>query len=584
MVNRETLKRRAHTAAKKAPADLVIKNGRIVDVFNGDLIQGDVAVTDGVIVGIGVYEGRQEIDAQGQYVCPGLIDGHVHIEASLLSPAEFAKVVLPRGVTTVIADPHEIANVGGVPAIEYMLAATEGLPLTVYLTLPSCVPCSPLEHSGATLTAEQLEPFYRHERVIGLGEVMDYPAVHHGEDEMMAKLASASQHQKPIDGHAAGLDLDGINVYTAVGIRTDHECDTAEAARIRLQRGMYLMIREGSVAKDLEQLIDVVNDRNARRCLFVTDGKDVADLLTEGSIDHNVRLAVRHGLDPVTAIQMGTLNAAECFGLTHKGAIAPGYDADFLLLKDLATVEIAQVYCGGELVADDQRYVRQDTITVDPPASLRDSMKMKAVTSRDLTIRLEHNSKARVIKIIPNSLFTEQAVERIDTQAGVFQPSVEDDLLKLAVIERHRETGNIGLGIVKGFGLQSGAIAATFAHDSHNLIAVGTNDQDLLRAIQTTHALRGGFVIVRDGNVQARLPLPIAGLMSDEDHVTVFEALKQCKNVLQHQGIPADFNPFITLSFLALPVIPELKLTAAGLIDVPSQRRVAIEVNCDSRV
>lgn len=578
MIDQEKLKRRMATASKKEPADVVLKNGQIVDVFNGEVMCGDVAVKDGVIAGIGTYEGKREIDVHNRYLCPGFIDGHVHIESSMVSPTEFAKVVLPHGVTTVVADPHEIANVGGVPAIEYMLAASEGIPLTVYLVLPSCVPCAAFECNGATLKAEHLEPLYRHERVIGLGEVMDFPAVQNADDDMLNKLVSASRQRKTIDGHAAGLDLDGINLYTAAGIRSDHECDTAEAARMRLQRGMYLMIREGSVAKDLKQLIQAVNEKNARRCLFVTDDKDLDDLLTEGSIDHNVRLAIQYGVDPLTAIQMATLNAAECFRLANKGAIAPGYDADILLLNDLATVDIAQVYCAGELVVDDNRYLERDTVTVAPPAPLLDSMRMKGLSSGDLDIPLGKSSEARVIKIVPNSLFTEHVVEQVDTKDGRFQPSVERDLLKLAVIERHHETGNIGLGIVKGFGLQNGAIAATVAHDSHNLVTVGTNDRDLLMAIQTTQSIKGGLVIVQDGEVLASLSLPIAGLMSEQGHMTVARQLKHCHSMLQRLGIPEDFNPFVTLSFLALPVIPKLKLTATGLFDVTSFQSIGLKV------
>lgn len=578
MLSQDKLKRLINTASKRTPADLVIKNGQIVDVFNGDIIRGDVALKDGMIAGIGSFQGVREIDAQGKYICPGFIDGHVHIESSMVSPVEFAKVVLPHGVTTVVADPHEIANVGGVSAIEYMLAASDSLPLTVYLVLPSCVPCSPFECNGSNITASQLEPLYDNERVIGLGEVMDFPAVKNGEDEMMNKLISAMVRRKKIDGHAAGLDLDGINVYTAAGIQSDHECDTVEAARIRLQRGMYLMIREGSVAKDLKQLITVVNERNARRCLFVTDDKDLEDLLTEGSIDHSVRLAIQQGIEPLTAIQMGTLNAAECFGLTNKGAIAPGYDADFLLLNDLVSVDIAQVYCQGELVAENNRCLKWDERTVEPPTLLRESIKMKELSNSDLEIRLKKNSDARVIRIIPNSLFTEHIVEKVDVIEGIFQTSVDKDLLKLVVVERHHQTGNIGLGIVKGFGLKSGSLATTVAHDSHNLIAVGTNNSDLLTAIRTVQKIKGGFVIVQDGNVLASLPLPIGGLMADHDYQTVVKRLKECRNVLQRLDCCNDINPLVSLSFLSLPVIPELKLTATGLIDVTNSQSVAVEV------
>lgn len=579
MITKKRLKRAIAAAAKKTPADLVIKNGQIVDVFNGEIITGsDIAITDGVIVGIGTFEGQTTIDAQNRYVCPGLIDGHVHIESAMVTPGEFAKVALPHGVTTIIADPHEIANVGGIAAVEYMLRASDGLPLNIFIALPSCVPAAPFEQNGAVLSAEQLEPLYAHERVIGLGEVMDFPAVKTGDDDMLNKLVSAARHRKLIDGHAAGLDRDDINVYTAAGIRTDHECDTAEGARDRLRRGMYLMIREGSVSKDLKTLIAVVNERNARRCVFVTDDKDLQDLRLEGSIDHNIRMAIQFGIDPLVAIQMGTLNTAECFGLKGKGAIAPGYDADLILLDNLETFRITEVYARGKLVAAGGNCLPWDTPDVAPPEHLLNSIQMKEITAGNLNIRLEGTNVANVVGVVPNSLFTEHLIEKVKVKNGAFQPSVRNDQLKLVVVERHKRTGNIGLGIVKGFGLKRGAIASTVAHDSHNVIAVGTNDDDLLTAIRAIQEIRGGFAIVDGGRVLASLPLPIAGLMSDQTYKSVIAAFDKCQGALNQIGCSPEMNPFVTLSFLALPVIPSLKMTASGLFDVHALQHIPVGV------
>lgn len=574
-MNIRQMDKRISAASKREPAELVIKNGRIVDVFNGTVITEDVAVSDGQIVGIGTYEGKEIIDADNRYIVPGLIDGHVHIESAMVTPTEFTKVVVPHGVTAIIADPHEIANVSGKEGIQFMLDDSEGLPLDVFIALPSCVPATPFENAGAVLNAEELQPFYEHERVIGLGEVMDFPAVNNGSETMLKKLNDASNHGKSIDGHAAGVNSEDLNVYMAAGICSDHEATTAEEARERLRRGMYLMIREGSVAKDLEALIEVVDERNARRCLFVTDDKFLDDLLEEGSVDHNIRLAVKHGLDPILAIQMATLNAAECFGLKEKGAVAPGYDADFLLVDDLEDFRISQVYKNGKLVSERSR-LTQDIIPERVPQKLVESINMKPIGKSELQIHL-NETWANVIKIVPNSLMTEHKIGEVEITDQGFQPSTTKDLLKLAVIERHHQTGNIGLGIVNGFGFQSGAIASTVAHDSHNLVVTGTNDEDMLAAIEEIHRIGGGTVVVKDGKTLAALPLPVAGLMADQGFAFVNERLQQLNEALVDIGFKGNFNPFLTLSFLALPVIPELKLTDLGLFDVLEFRHIEIE-------
>lgn len=577
-MNVSQLASRIKVASKREPADLVIKNGQIVDVFNGQIYTEDVAISDGRIVGIGSFEGKEIIDAENRYIVPGLIDGHVHIESAMVTPTEFAKVVVPHGVTTVIADPHEVANVSGAAGIQFMLDDSENLPLDVYLALPSCVPATPFENAGAILNAENLHPFYEHPRVVGLGEVMDFPAVFHASEPMLNKLLDALNHGKTIDGHAAGIAAENLNVYMAAGIRTDHEATTAEEARERLKRGMYLMIREGSVAKDLEALIEVVQERNARRCLFVTDDKFLDDLVDEGSVDHNIRLAVKRGIDPITAIQMATLNAAECFGFKQKGAIAPGFDADFLLVDNLEDFQISQVYKNGKLVANKQSVIENKWNSTKVPERLMKSINNEKMDQSKLKINL-NESKANVIKIVPNSLITEHKTCEVDLKDQCFQPSVTNDLQKMAVIERHRKSGNVGLAIVNGFGFQSGAMASTVAHDSHNIIVTGTNDDDMLAAIDEIERIGGGTVIIRNGKTLASLPLPVSGLMADQDSVFVIERLHQLNAALEDIGFEGNFNPFLTLSFLALPVIPALKLTDLGLFDVKAFRHIEIEAN-----
>jgi adenine deaminase len=566
-------------AAKRAIADIVIKNGRIIDVFNQEIIYGDIAITEGMFVGIGSYEGIITIDAQNRFICPGFIDGHVHIESSMVTPSEFAKVVLPHGVTSVIADPHEIANVSGADGIQYMIASSDNIPLDVFYMLPSCIPATPFENAGALLNAEDLAPFYQHERVLGLGEVMNYPAVLNGEISMLDKLSSAAAHGKLIDGHAAGLNADAINVYMTAGIRTDHECTAVNEALERLQRGMYVMLREGSAAKNLKTLIKAVNPKNARRCLFVTDDKHLDDLMDEGSIDHNIRLAIQEGIDPLLAIQMATLNTAECFQLKRKGAIAPGYDADFILLDNLESVEISEVYKAGKLVAAKGKFIGKSASKVNPPTHIMNSIQANQLNETDLQIVLNHSpARANIIGIIPNSIVTKHWVETVDTDdQGQFQSSLTNDQLKLIVVERHKKTGNVGLGIVKGLGITSGAIVSTVAHDSHNIVAAGTNDADLLFAIETIIEIKGGIAVVENGRVLAALSLPIAGLISDQDHNAVNEQLRHLNDALRMNGFHAPFNPFLTLSFLALPVIPELKLTDLGLFNVNTFSHIKVE-------
>lgn len=572
-ITKEMLKKRIAVAGGQTVADMVIKNAAIANVFTGELMSGDVAIVDGYFAGIGSYEGKTEIDAEGKTMIPGMIDSHVHIESSLLTPREFGKLVLSRGVTSVVTDPHEIANVAGVSGIEYMLEDAAHTELEVFLMLPSCVPATSFENNGAVLEAEQLLPFMSRPEVLGLAEVMDFPSVSKGNDAMMEKLMMPGMDKKVIDGHAAGLPAEGINIYMAAGIRTDHESVTLDEAKTRLDLGMYLMIREGTVAKDLDSLFPVITEKNARRCLFVTDDKLVDDLVEEGSVDHIVRRAIQKGLDPVTAIQMVTLNAAECFGLRNLGAVAPGYQADFVLLDNLEEISIHEVYKKGHLVQEDESSGKERTADSSPALP---PINTEKVTAADLALPLT-SPNCRLIEVIPNSIVTKERKEKVTVEKGEFRISPEDDQLKITVIERHAASGHVGVGIVKGFGLKSGALATSISHDSHNIIAAGTSDKDILTAVSHVIQSNGGMAVVQAEEVLASLPLPIAGLMADGPYRQVHEQLSLLNHALDSLGAPKHFNPFLTLTFLALPVIPALKITEKGLFDFHSFSHVKVE-------
>lgn len=576
------LKKRIAIAGKRIPADIVIKNGQIVDVFNLEIVRGDIAISDGFIVGIGAYEGKKVIDAKNRYICPAFIDGHVHIESSMVIPSEYAKVVISHGVTTVIADPHEIANVSGIDGLHFMLEYSKEIPIDIYFMLPSSVPATSFENAGAELLSNDMEPFYSYSKVLGLGEVMDFPALRNAKDSLIDKIVVTSKYTSYIDGHLAGLQAKDIDIYCSSGIRTDHECESREDALERVTRGMYLLIREGTAAKNLKELIKVVNSHNVRRFLFCTDDKHLDDLIEEGSIDHNVRLAIQYGLEPLIAIQMATLNAAECYGLKNKGAIAPGYEADFIFLEDLESVDITMVFKAGQLMAQEGRFIG-DIKEFKNKNTLKDSLTntihFPTIYKKSLQIPIGEQKVANVIEVIPHQLITKKVKEQVEIKKGLFLPSIEKDQLKLVVIERHKSTGNVGLGIVKGFGLKEGAIATTIAHDSHNIVATGTNDLDILKAIHLLKKMNGGLVVVKNGKTIASFPLPIAGLITDIDYRTVYQALKTLKQSLGELGFTGSFNPFLTLSFLTLPVIPSLKLTDLGLFDV--EKGMHIEVNAE---
>ncbi|MGG3573071.1 adenine deaminase [Bacillus gobiensis] len=573
-MNKESLKHRIKAASHAEIADLVIKNGKILDVFNLEWMDTDIAVTDGIIVGLGTFEGREVIDAGGQKVVPGFIDGHVHIESSMVTPLEYSKAVLPHGVTTVITDPHEIANVSGEAGIRFMMEEAERAPVSIFFMLPSSVPATKFEASGARLTADKLSPFYSSSaRVLGLAEVMDYVSVKECDDDMITKLADAQGSGKKIDGHMAGLPPELVNIYRTATVTTDHEVTTAEEALERIKRGMYVMLREGSVAKNLKQVLPAVTAKNARRFFYCTDDKHLDEIMIEGSVDHQIRLSIKEGLDPLLAYQMASLNAAECYGLSAKGAVAPGYDADFVFLSDVENVTIERTFVKGieaETAADGRE-------PVEIPERLLNTVKTPSLLSEDLEIHLKNDQPMKVIEVIPNHLETKLLTEEPSIQNGLFQADISRDLLKIATIERHSSEKEVGLGIVKGFGLKKGAIAATISHDSHHFISVGTNNQDMLHALSVLKSTGGGITVCLDGMEVQTLALPISGLLSDQPADAVSKQLELLNVSLRKLGFNGNYNPFLTLSFLALPVIPEIKMTSKGLFDVRQFRFVPVQ-------
>jgi len=564
-------------ASGRKAADMVLREGRILDVFTGALIPGDLVVRAGRIVALGRgYHGLVERNLKNRIVVPGLIDAHVHIESSLQGPGGFAELTLPRGTTTVIADPHEIANVRGMAGIRWMLEASEGLPQSIFLMLPSCVPATKFENSGAELTASDLETLINHPRVLGLGEVMDYPMVTAGGREVIKKIAMTRLVSKRIDGHCPGMSGSGLAAYIAAGVETDHECTDIEEMREKLRMGMRILMREGTAARSITALIGGVEGGAERRCAFCTDDKLPGDIITEGHIDFNVREAIRHGLAPVKAVRMATLNGAETFGLRDRGALCPNRRADMLVLKgELEDFDVDMVYQGGRLVAEEGK------LTLDLPQSdnrpVQDTIRISKLNSRGLELKLK-SKRARVISLIGGSLITENLVLEVSTdEGGLF--TAASDLLKLAVVERHKASGRIGLGILRGYGLSGGAIASSIAHDSHNLICVGDDDAAMLAALHALEESGGGISLaVTGGRILGVLPLPLGGLMSDETGSVITEKLSRLTDLAHEKlGVCAELDPFMPLSFLSLSVIPNLKLTASGLFDVQAFNFTSID-------
>jgi adenine deaminase len=541
--------------------DILLKNTTVVNLLSGDIIQTNIAIYRGKIVGFGDYLAKQTIDVKGLYAAPGLIDGHVHLESSMLSPVEFSKAVIPMGTTTVIADPHEIVNVLGLAGLQYMLDATEYLPFDVYFMLPSCVPATHLENAGAVVTAAEMRGWIDSPRILGIGEMMNFPGVLFEDPQVLAKLAVAGE--KRVDGHAPLVCGKDLSAYIAAGITSDHESTDLEEAREKLQKGMFLMIREGSAARNLQDLLPLVTPTNSRNCGFVTDDCHPDFLMDIGHINSMVKDAVKFGIDPIIALQMASLNTARHFGLKTKGAIAPGYQADLILFDNFDDFTIRMVYKNGKLVVEDGNLIDIDIVKIPDPTQ---SIRIKELTLDNLAIPAK-GEKIVVIEIIPNQLLTKKTVCVASIVDGKVVSDSSRDILKIVVVERHHATGNMGLGFVKGIGLTSGAIASTVAHDSHNIIVVGVDDNDILRAIREIQAMNGGQVVVENGKVRASLPLPIAGLMSNRPLSEVRSAIDQLNLEARRLCCKLE-NPFMTMSFLSLPVIPEIKLTDMGLVDV----------------
>lgn len=557
-------------ANKEIPCDLVIKNISVIDVFQCSSFICDVAIKNGFIVGLGDYSGNIEVNGTGKFICPGLIDSHAHIESSMLTPNEYYKTALLHGVTSLIADPHEIANVLGQAGIKFMIDSAQNIPFDFYFMLPSCVPSTPFENSGAVLTSSDLKDFYSNSKVLGLAEVMDYPSVANCNDDMINKLYDAISNNSIIDDHGAGLNSHSINVYSTANIKTDHECATYEQLIDRIRRGIYVLMREGTVAKNLNELIKGASIFNSRRICLCTDDKHIDDLAHNGSIDTSIKMCIKGGLAPEIAIQMATLNAAECYNLKNKGAIAPSYVADFLILDSLEEFKINSVYKNGKLVVSNNILINDVKYSNVYP-SLSNSIKLPTLTKDTLKIDVKNKSILNVIELIPNKLESNHLkldISKLNFDDEFISLTTTDNLLKIAVIERHKNTGNVGVGVLKGLNLKSGAIATTIAHDSHNLIVCGTNDADMLFAVEELKKINGGIIIVKDGTVLASVSLEIGGIITARNSDDVISDLDKLHDALKIIAPDITFNPFLTLSFLSLPVIPDIKITDKGLFDV----------------
>ncbi len=550
-------------ARGEEPAELLFKNANLVNVLSGEIHPANVAVADGRVIGWGDYSAHEEIDLQGAYLAPSLIDGHFHVESSMLTMPEFARAVAPHGTGTVVIDPHEYANVLGLDGIRYVLESSKNLPVDFFIMLPSCVPATPLETAGAQLTAGDLKLMIADERIAGIAELMNYPGVYLGLDSELSKIEAGKG--KNIDGHAPGLTGRNLNAYVLAGVRSDHESTELSEAREKLRLGMHMLLREGSTERNLATLAPLVTPQNAANCSFATDDKLAGDLVHEGHIDHCVRVAIRMGIPPVTAFQIASINTARHYRLRNYGAIAPRFWADLIVFDDPGHFQVRQTYKKGKLVAEDGKFVGVLPGIVSQP---RSTMNLSYRAPEDFRVAAPSRSgaKIRVIEIIPNQIVTRQAIEAPKLGQGEVLPDITRDVLKLVVVERHHATGNVGVGFVRGFKLRDGALGSTVAHDAHNVVVVGTNDTDIRIAIERLTKLQGGQVAVANSSIKAELPLPIAGLVSDQPLEEVMAQIQKLNAAAHELGCDLD-APFMTLSFLSLSPIPELKLTDQGLVD-----------------
>lgn len=544
-------------AAGREKADLVLKNAKYLNVFSNEFLCGDIAVANGLIAGVGKYDGKTEIDVSGKLVLPGFIDAHIHLESSMVTPAEFAKAVVAHGTTTVITDPHEITNVMGIDGVEYMIQASQNLPIDVHFMMPSCVPATEIDESGAELDCKDIDLYLDNKKVLGLAEMMNYVGVINGDKNVLSKIVTSQAHHKKIDGHAPELSGNDLNAYIAAGVYSDHECSTFENALEKLRKGQFIMIREGTAAHNLKALMPLLTQQYYSRCMFATDDKHPSDLLYGGHIDYIVKQALKNGADPIVALKTATHHAARYFLLNNKGAIASGYLADIVVVDNLEDFNVETVFKRGKLVFDGE--VKDFSVpTVDEKLAEKcfDTFHLNSVTPSSFKV----DGKLGLIGLVGGELLTRNlgTADKID---------VENDILKIACIERHKGTNHIGVGYVKGYSLKSGAVATSVAHDSHNIITVGCNDDDIAVAVNAIKDSKGGIAVVENGKIKALLELPIAGLMSDEPLTTVNEKLENAKSSAYELGADKSIDPFMTLSFLSLPVIPSLRITTKGVFD-----------------
>ncbi len=577
-MDKAELKKLIDVAAGREKADVVIKNAKVVNVFSGKIIEGSIAIVGEQFAGVGDYEGVEEIDAKGKYAIPGLIDSHIHIESSHLSPEEFGRLVVPLGTTTIIADPHEIVNVAGISGLNYMMNAAKNTALSVKFMLPSCVPATPFEHAGAIIDSQTMKGPIQFTNVLGLGEFMNFPGVINADDEVLNKLLVAKRFGKIIDGHAPAIKGKDLNAYSAVGIRGDHECSTVDELNDRLENGEYVILREGSACHDLPKLASAVNNTNSRRCLLCSDDRQPKTIFEAGHVNGHLKMCVELGIDAVTAIQMATINAAECWKLEGRGAIAPGYRADLVLMDDLTEFNASQTWIEGKLVAKDGEYLPE--IKHIDAAMLTGSVNISGFSKDKLKMHLKSN-RVKTIQILTGGIVTGNKIVEVkldDEGEFIYDPAV--DCVKIAIVERHHNTGNVACGFLSDYGIHTGALALTIAHDSHNVVAVGVNDDEIEAAVQAVKEQGGGIVLVRDGEVLERMPLPIGGLMTTQPGEEVAAQLEKMHKIATEElGVREGLDPFITLSFMSLPVIPELKITDVGLFDVTKFDFTSVEAD-----